>query len=595
MAAALAPAMSSVVQHLDRCRKTHTRKTIRGLLQPELDTKLLDDLGSKVTAYRTHIYQDVATCQHLRVRDSSAQMQLLDSFVRDLKQGFCPYLAEEHTERFPMYMQLVVSGEADLVAVCRTLHAIALGWSRQGMQCYCFAAEQADIDHTSPWRGRFLRVHWPLMLVTAKAALQLRECALQAAMAIHGEANLRHVAGWESQYNTPLAMIGCGGHIHTCEGCRNAVSKRQHCDRCAGTGTQITAQPIWPVLVLRQDGTPHWEDQRKLGVTGLHSWDLRCASTTAVREMLEYISVRTLLPQCRYPALAPLPLFWAPPLPPMCAQCAVPMRGGACVQCRKPCARRLDAYRKYRRSPVPPSDPHFKVLRDIVVASGLDPYLHTLERQHPRQAEDSPAQAALQAALGLSFEMLDHEDRERRESLKAYICLCKRQHGNNPAEPQRVGLRKATQLLADMRREATRQGGQRWFRYTRVEAIEALRRREDSPVEKYLVRLGGLSSGYCPQQHLSHSEASVVEVLRDEGCRYVCGDPQCRCVYPATKTTQFLKHRRTLFGADCVNFAVMPVSRRQWLDPVARAAITSRLIEAYSGAPPPRSKKARRR
>ena len=581
----------SVVDHLQSCRDSHTRKSIRVLLQPQRTAKVLEDLGMRPTEYRTLIYRDSTCVQHLRVLDTSAHKQILRSFVKDMQQGYFPYMAEEHAENFPMYLQLIVSADLDIYRVCRTLHLMVLACSRQSVQSYCFAAERRP-PYTAgagskPWRMRFLRMHWPLLLVSAKGALVLRECVVQAAMALFGRQRIFHIEGWEMQYHTPLSMIGCGGRLVVCPECRNSHSKRKDCPACSGMGTRIMAQPLWPVLVLQASGDPHWEDQRKLGVVGMHSWDLRQRSSQAACEMLEYLSVRALLPPCRYHTISPAPAHWCPPAPPMCPGCSLPISGAQCPTCRKAHSRRIDRYKKYTRADVPLDSAKGRVIADMVSLSPVDPYLFVLARRNQRHQPADTDEAPLRS-IGLSFLVRTADQAERESSIASYVMQSRRQG----LRSSREHVRKAEMLLDEIRGKRPDSSHRDWFRYTRVVRIEEMFRRNSSVVEKYVAHLGGLCSAYCPLQCVAHSEAGAVEIVRDEGCRYRCGDVHCASVYPAVKTTLFLKHRRMLFGCGTERSGQvpMPVSARDWRNSETRKRIMQRLLETYDVAGPVRKK-----
>ena len=579
----------SVVQHLEWCRTSHTRQALRSLLQPHHTDKTLEDLG-KSTQYRTHIYQDATKQMHLRVRDSSAQVSLLRSFVRDLKKGHCPYIAEEHAEQFPMYMQLEVSGEADLHGVCRTVHDMILRRGCHRVQCYCFAAESSTTDdRKKQWVSRFVRIHWPLLLVSSQSAMHLRECALHTAKAVHGKDAVRHVNGWETQYNLPLSMIGCGGHLSICGECRNLSARRASCDSCCGMGLKVVEQALYPISVLKPNGTPHWQDQRKIGVVGMYGWDLS-GSETAVHEVLEYLSVRALLPACRYHRASLVPCFWSPPLPPLCTQCseAVPLNSaGVCVLCRKNPPRKNDPYRKYRRTSLDMESPQARALCNMVMESALDPYLYLLASEHQRSPDHS-AEASL-AGAGLGFCENSPAQREREASVRSFIQSHRRKYRGDAPSAAAAACGKAEKLLQIIREKP--KGVKEWFAHTRITDIWAMQRRSGGDgVDLYVVCLGGICGSFCPQQRISHDEASVVEVVRDEGCRYRC-NPPCTAVYPFVKTTLFLRHQRMLFGTRGMSLqgsSCFPVSKRQWSRPDQRVAAIDRLVSAFDRAPPPK-------
>ena len=288
--------MDTYVQHLQRCRNSELRRTLQRMLDPANQTQLLEELPSRKPEYRTHIFLDVSsrTMRHFRMREGTAQVSLLRSFASDLKKGYCPFVAEEHSDRFPFYLQFHLKKSSDIHQLCRQFQEAILYLAQtKPQQCYCFAEKPVG-----EWLA--VRMHWPLLRVSELEAARLNEFALQVAMARSGLETVRHAPGWEMRYNTPLPMLGCGGNVHMCEDCGNLGTRRDSCTSCTGLGLKVVPQNLMQVLVLNDKGEIHSEDQRSLGITDEGHWNLSHTNLSTLQEMLQYTSVRTLLPEGRY-------------------------------------------------------------------------------------------------------------------------------------------------------------------------------------------------------------------------------------------------------------------------------------------------------
>jgi hypothetical protein len=573
---------TTVLQHLQRCQTSNLRRSLQKLLDPANATQLLEELPQRRPTYRTHLYLDSLTSsmRHFRMRDASAQKMLLHSFAADLKEGYCPYLAEDHAEQFPFYLQYRMKSSMDVHQLCRIMHDFVLRFTQTDSQpCYCFA-ERSSVE----WC--VVRMHWPLLMVAEAVAAQLQECAIQGAIARCGADCIQHARGWEVRYSTPLPMLGCGGDVHTCESCLNQATRRDACAGCGGLGLQVFPQKLVPVLVLHSTGEVLREDQRNLGIVpsdwDLPDWDLDHANVIALREMLEYTSVRALLPKCRYAegggGRRIDTLFCTVVAPPLClapcllCQHLMPSSQLVCRCKNKRRVQRSDLQKKYEMIPVAAHHMAVDAIERIVKSASIDPYLHMLMRDH-----HFPGVPSLEEA-GLSFVLETGDSEERKAAMEHSLQTYKKTYGNFLPEKVRQEMRKMESLMADWPTSAMCLP----YMYTRIGRIERLVGRRTKTTDKYVVTLQGLGSAYCPGMCRSHAEPCQIILDRHEGCQYRCQDAQCTQRYPWLKTAAFLRHHATLFMEQRSAHPPPHISAEAMRCGVKRARLCDALISYYS-------------
>ena len=173
--------MNSFVKHLQKCRSSELRRTLARLLDDsDSDMRKLEELSPRKLKHRTHLFIDIgnSSIRHFRMwKAAAAQNQLLRSFAVDLKKGYCPFIAEEHSESFPFYMYVYRKDSTDLLSVCSRVHQIVTCLSHipEPQQCYCFAEKSS-----AGWSS--VRMHWPIMAVTELEAARLDQLRVHRAV-----------------------------------------------------------------------------------------------------------------------------------------------------------------------------------------------------------------------------------------------------------------------------------------------------------------------------------------------------------------------------------------------------------------------------